>query len=279
MMSTRSFLKVHYSFFCCLVFTYMAFGQDTLYVNLFKTQPVVFQDDIITVSKGTDGVQLNHTIENKNVLILKSITEKKSFIPTTLYIKTALGYHYNFLVEYSENLSIELKSVSLDAAALKPIATNSYPNPTKLITKQQNALTKVLADKGKLKRHYARFDKVYLRFLNHYYVDGVVYYKFEIDNQSSFDYLIEYFKFFVQTKGKGKGESNSKKLFENGKDYNLIHGVDNVKPNEHRVFVLKFNKFSLNKEQNLIVELKEKSGGRDLFLKINSRLINQPLTL
>lgn len=279
MMSTRSFLKVHYSLFCCFVFTALAFGQDTLYVNLFKTQPIVFEDDIVTVSKGTDGVQLNHIVENKNVLILKSKVEKKNFIPTTLYIKTAQGYHYNFLVKYSENPSIQLKSISLSAAALKPTAVNSYPTKLKTSQPTQNTLTKVLADKRKLKRHYARFDQVYLRFVNHYYVDGAVYYKFEIDNQSSFDYLIEYFKFFIQTKGNGKKESNTKKLFEEGTDYSLIHGHHNLKPEESRFFVLKFNKFSLNKEQNLIVELKEKSGGRDLFLKINSRLVNQPLTL
>lgn len=276
MMNINLYSMARYSIFL-LFLSGAVYSQDTLRVNIFKTQPYVFEDKIITVSKGTDGEQLNHSIENDNVLILKSKIGINDFVPTTLYVKTEKGYHYNFLVEYAQKIAIGLKQIPLDRAAIKPVKTMS--NSIEKHAVNTGNLGKTLKDKRRLKRHYARFDSVYLRFINHYYADQEVYYKIEVDNKSSFDYLIEYFKFFVATTTNKQKESNSRTLLKPGVDYEIMHAQEGIGPQNTGTFVFKFKKFSLNKEQRFLIQLKEKNGGRDLFLTINSRLINQPLTL
>ena len=287
MMNIQLYLKEHCNILYLLILMpIFCIGQQTVPVNLYKSTQLVFQDKLKTPKVGTENLHVKYSVDG-NVLFLNAKASKGKFIPTNLYVHTVKGYHYNFTLKYQDTASKWTRLILLEDAIIKPHQVkrtrgilsekNQYIEDLTTLNGENN-LQYVLEDKRIVKRSYAKFDDVYLRYVNHYYKNQFVYYKLQIDNNSKQDYIIDFLKFFIQTKGKGKGKSNTKKLLKLDADYTWLYGKRSIGSQEKIIIVLKFRKMSLNKEQKLLIDLKEKNGSRDLQLKINSRLINKPLS-
>ncbi len=105
-----------------------------------------------------------------------------------------------------------------------------------------------------------------------YIKDEVMYYRFNLQNQSNINYGVEQFRFFIRDQKKSKRnavqELEVKPLYIHG-DTTVIKGQS-----EH-VFVFAVSKFTIPDKKYLAIQLMEKNGGRNLQLKIGNRKIVQ----
>ena len=104
-----------------------------------------------------------------------------------------------------------------------------------------------------------------------YIKDKIIYYQFRLNNKSSIDYDIDFLRFYIKDKRKGKPtatqETELKPLFEAG-------NTSQVKAGNKNVIVVALEKFTIPDAKYLAIELNEKNGGRHLFIKVgNSKII------
>lgn len=286
-MNIQLYLKEAYSFILLLVISIITIqAQDTIPINLYKSTQLVFNQKIKNIVIGTGGLQIQKTVLD-NVISLISKSQKKDFVNTNLYISTKNGFHYNFEILYKERPKKWTIAIKEDAATIKPskitnLTSSGFKNIEIQKTDLNNLILKsVLLDKKRAKRYYKRFDNIYFRYVNHYYYNQFIYYKLEITNSSNQDFIIDFLKIFIDTKGKKRSikKSNTRKLLRLNDDYTLINGDNFINASKTTTIVLKLKKISLNKEQKITFELKEKNGNRDLNLNLNSWLVNSPYPL
>lgn len=256
-------------------------GQENVSVNLYKSTQLIFQDKIVDYHVGTENVLIEVEIR-ENIAILKAV-EEDDFVETNLYVSTKSGYHYNFIINYDQDPKNQTRLISLDNAIVKPTDYTILSKKEKITRNQEiekgGIATQVVNDKRRVKRMFQQYDKIILRYVNHYYQDQKLYYKLEIENKSNQDFQIEFIKFFKRIKPKGSRKSDTRKAFIENQDYELLLGKDVIGSDSKETYVYQFNKFSLNKEQKLLIDLKEKNGNRDMELLVDSRLTNDPLSI
>jgi len=285
-MNTQLYLKGVYR----LLLIYACFqgqtgrSQDTIPINLYKSTQLIFNDDIENIIIGTGDLQIKKEELGKVLILIASATEN-DFVPTNLYVSTKQGYHYNFILDYVENPTNWILPIDVNLAKIKPenFTKQQQIDSVTIDVKDKNKeiITALLEDKRKVKRYFEKFDDIYFKYINHFYLEQHIYYKLEITNESNQDFIIDYVKVFIDTIGR-KGDtkkSKTRKLLLANSDYSEIFGKKIINPKETIIILLKFNKIFLNKEQSLSFDLKEKEGNRDLSLNLRSILVNDPYAL
>lgn len=129
-----------------------------------------------------------------------------------------------------------------------------------------------ISKEGSIVRHYERNGKVFLWLKEVYYNEEELYLHFQLENNEIIDYDVKVLTTMIATDY--KGDSNfEKSLFSPVYRYNIpkrVHG------NSSCNFFLVYNKFSLDKNRNLIVNLDETNGKRSISLEIDKTKINKP---
>ena len=109
------------------------------------------------------------------------------------------------------------------------------------------------------------------------YIKGnVIFYQLELDNQSPIDYDIDFLRFYIRDKKKSKRtaiqENELKPLYVAGNN-------KQVKAYQKNTLVFALEKFTIPDAKYLAIQIMEKNGGRDLFMKVNNRKIMQAIPL
>lgn len=276
---------------------------DTIEVNQFKTVQIIFNDDISYVEAGTGDLQVKNKIVD-NILILQSLVPETDFISTNLFIKTKSSV-YNPIIKYNEKpkkatlLEKDLQSAIGDNR-IAPVTNSSktYSSPTVSTgNKGQNinttnkdnrdvellgvdnvdlALFNSIVTKNdifKPSRQYTT--SVWFRFYAHYIQDGKYYFKFELENESSLDYHLGEVFFSIQSVKK-------RKVSESKREVSIVKNLNPIKliPAKSKMFlVFKFDSFSMNKDEEFIIEVTEKGGARNFTIGIPYFIINKPIKL
>ncbi|WP_019038323.1 DUF4138 domain-containing protein [Psychroflexus tropicus] len=100
-----------------------------------------------------------------------------------------------------------------------------------------------------------------------------LYFVIEIKNKSSLDYDLNFLRFSVETRKKGKKKSLQDLYKEPVFKYNL---PSKVEANETVKLIYVLPKFSLGKDRRAVLELNERYGERNLKVNISHRFINNP---
>ena len=116
---------------------------------------------------------------------------------------------------------------------------------------------------------------VFFGFCAHYLSAGKVYYKFELENESSLKYDIKDIYFTVRNK-KNRNSSKSEKDIEITKNLTNIKMINGLTT---RNLIYEFEPFSIGKDEEMIINIKEQDGSRDLTIGIPYYIINQPIKL
>ena len=58
-----------------------------------------------------------------------------------------------------------------------------------------------------------------------------------------------------------------------------MNQTDNIEANSTKILIFEFNTFSINKNEEFLIELKEKNGARNFVVGVPYYIINQPLPL
>lgn len=100
-----------------------------------------------------------------------------------------------------------------------------------------------------------------------------LYFVIQIQNKSTLDYDLNFLKFSIETRKKGKKKSLQRLYQEPIFTYNL---PSKIAENETVKLIYVIPKFSISNDRRAILELNEKNGERNLKLKISHRFINNP---
>ena len=109
------------------------------------------------------------------------------------------------------------------------------------------------------------------------YIKGnVMYCQLRLKNKSSIDYDIEFLRFYIRDKKKGKRtaaqENDLNPLYVSG-------NVSKVKANSDNIVVFALEKFTIPDAKYLSIQIMEKNGGRNLLMKVNNRKIIRRVSL
>lgn len=273
----KIFIVLNVSFFT------LFFSQtvDTIEISQFKSTQILFKDDVTHVEPGTGDLQVKTKLLDNNVLIIQSIVPKNDFIVTNLFVKTKNSV-YNPILKFVENskkttfLESNLKS-SINQISVQNQTDNNLKSVDKKTERKEDMilLQRIINSSEEFKPSREYQTGVWFKFYAHYVNQGKFYLKFQLDNESELDYYFDNFFFSIRNKKKRNASETQKEL-----NYNrIIDTFEKVSAKDKRFLIFEFNSFSLNRDEEFIIELQEKKGSRNFKIGIPYYIINQPIKL
>jgi len=128
-------------------------------------------------------------------------------------------------------------------------------------------------DKSKISRYFSRLDNVFLWLKGVYYNEDELYFQFRIENKEGLDMDINFIKYHMATNYRNSS-SNQKLELE---PVFVFKQPKTVAGKSENHYVVVFKKFALDEKKEVVVELDEESGNRNLSLKIGHEIINNPI--
>ncbi len=227
---------VLFSFKC---FSQIAIEPYPLQIGYNKTTNLLFPYAIKSVDRGSKEILVQKNKGNENVLLVKA--NKENFITTNLSVITTDGKLYSFLVSYASEPP--LLNISFDADSIK--SQPSFLNKSVRSEQMKLSLRSIYIDKK------------------------VLWFHFDIKNNSLIDFTPAYIKFFVQDKSKAK--RTAEQQTELVPLFRLTMPV--IAGQTKQQFAFAFSQFTLSKDKRLVCEISEQNGGRILLLHISSRTL------
>lgn len=232
-------------------------------ISTDKTTSLIFPFAIRHVDRGTKDVLVQQVTEAANLLLVKAATI--NFRETNLSIITADGQVYSFEVKYDDyptqtvyhlvphipanNADISFDEELMNARNIESYATGILDNP-KFIRGIKDNSWDILT----------RISGIYIK-------DKVIFYQLILDNQSPIDYDIDFIRFYIKDKKKGKRtaaqELEQPVLYKTGNS-------TKVNANNKSLLVFALEKFTVPDAKYFFIEIGEKNGGRHLRLRVNN---------
>ena len=184
---------------------------------------------------------------------------------TNLFVKTVDNKTYNFLLQYHEDPT-DL-TVRIDAGN---ITNESQSNASSLPVSSFNISQKLLNESGYIKsRNISSYKNIKIILKGIYVNNNKMYVLMRIDNNSNINYDVNAFKFYITN---SKGIATSEQTI----DMNILNVTPDLKmlPKGKNKIVFMFDKFSVGDDKQLLFELTEKNGDRNLSFPILASLID-----
>lgn len=286
---------------------YSSYGQEsvveenkTIYIN-DKKNVVVFFDDYIDIAQlpyKYYAVAYEGGATSK-VCILRA--SKSSTLESNLLVYTKNGNIYNLTVKYKKNIKKNnyiIKSseaignqngeiVTKKQKKRKRSSENLESDEDFEITKE-DSLQKSKRKEIKLnsesfieKKPYFKHlsstnEDVTLKLNDVIYNKDELYFLFEIKNNSTLDYDINYKTYHIVSRKKSKRSSSQKLTFSEEDILYEYQIPERIKAFESSKYIVVFNKFSIDSKKHFLVELNELNGERNIKLYLNNDLVNNP---
>lgn len=252
----------------CVLFAFCkkAFSQehiDTVNVTLRKTTSIVFSYPIVNVDRGSSDVIAQKVKGANNTLQLKA--SRGYFPETNVTVITDDGRLHHFYIHYDDSPSTQILFIDKNG-------NHVQFEDRKTALQFETAIDQIFNDRssGSIRKK-SKF-KVQLVAKAIYVQEDVIYLKIHISNHSNISYDIESIRFFVRDKKKVKRtaaqEIEINPLYTST-DVSFITGNETVT----KVYALQ--KFTIADAKTFDIELCEKSGGRNLKLRLTNHAIIQ----
>ncbi|MDM1350695.1 conjugative transposon protein TraN [Myroides marinus] len=230
-----------------------------------KTTHILFPSSIEYVDLGSSEIIANKVEATSNVLRLKTV--KEDIKSTNFTVITNDGKYYSFNATYKDQptqLSYDLtkfekqNSKKQSEVLFKDLGTTS-PSLADLFMKaiiKKNK--KELNIKSKNYGVEARLKSIYTQ-------DGKLYFHISVDNKSNLPYIVDYISFKIKDRRTTKRTTVQEVALKPIRSYSDVQTI-NSQGKQDNVFML--DQFTLSDKQVLLIEVNEKSGMRNLVLKI-----------
>lgn len=185
---------------------------------------------------------------------------------TNLFVKTVDNKTYNFLLQYDNNpqeLSVKVNGSNQNMQVGQDLIPINFEN-TETISQR------LLQESGYIKnRNITTYKNIKLILKGVYVNNNKIYILMRIDNKSNINYDVNAYKFYITN---DKGIATSEQTI----DVNIVNITPDTKilPKGKNDIVFMFDKFSVGDDKQLLFELTEKNGDRNLSFKILSSLID-----
>ncbi len=252
---------------------------DTIYANENMTTSLFFPSNIRQAITGSENILFTYNREQgQNLGLLKATVKSMS----NLLVITTDGRVYSYIIKYSDKLT----KLNYFLSVLESIG-NENREPKKTLAKveqQKNISTENIYKEGvankkeydflqkssiallklpERKNKISRKKGISLAIKNKVYHGDYVYIQFEIKNSSEIDFDINYLKLYKVNGNKKRKASYQELIIKPVFMHNL---PDKVRHGETARFVYVLPKFTLDKNEKVLVKLNEQQG-RVLALK------------
>lgn len=241
---------------CAVTIIISAYAQTYILITTDKTTSLIFPYPVKHVDRGSKDILVQPVKDAENILLLKAATNP--FSETNLSVVTSDGSVYSFAVSYG---------ISLDWIHYIPIRTKAS-----ISTYASGILDNPKTINGIKDRSWDMLATV----AGIYIKDNIIYYQLNLVNQSPIDYDIDFFRLYIRDKKKNKRTATQENEIV---PLNVAGNTSQVKANQSSVIVLALEKFTIPDAKYLAIEIGEKRGGRNLFMKLNNKKIIQAIPL
>lgn len=251
---------------------------DTIYANDTKNVALFFPEPIRQGITGSDNFIFTYNREKEQYF---GLLQAKPGKESNLLVINNNGSVFSYIVRYKAQLS-QLNyfvPMSNSIGNEKPIVNNSIQvepaeNGIDNGTYYYEKFCSYLLER---KQHISRIKKqnegITLSVENIVFDKEELYFVIQIENNSTLDFDLNFLKFSVETRQKGKRKSLQKLYL---KPLYKHHLPSRIKKSETARLVYVVPKFSLSDDRITVLELNEKKGERNIELKISHRYINNP---
>ncbi|MET4082962.1 conjugative transposon TraN protein [Pedobacter sp. UYP30] len=245
----------------------VSFAQDTIYVNHNKITSIEFSSEI--QSPLLVGNKIEAEIKHGNLLLLKATDKEFQF--TNLEVNTMDGGIYKLPIAFSYGRAGRTKK-------LKPVVFNEIPkvadlNPLFIVSEK-------IAEETRLKIvARTKSGKVSSDLGNITIADNVLFFRLNLKNGSNINYDVDFIRFYVRDLKTAKRTVTQEQEISPVYSYGIENKTVFGQQSQRYVFGLK--KFAMAKDKALFVEVYERNGGRQLYLKVKQADIEdaKPLNL
>lgn len=251
---------------------------DTIYANDTKNVALFFPEPIRQGITGSDNFVFTYNREKEQYF---GLLQAKPGKESNLLIINKNGSIFSYIVRYKKQLSklnyfipkassigneIPTKIDSLKKKTVEAVVDNNTFH-------YQKFCAFLLSKRMKLPWVRKRNKRVILNFERVIFDKDELYIMFQVENNSTLDYDVNFLKLYIETRQKGKKKSLQRLYIEPKYIYKL---PTKIKEGQKKRFIYVLPKFSLSNDRRVIAELNEKNGERNVELKISHRYINYP---
>ena len=238
-----------------------------LYISEQKTTHLVFPFPVTYVDLGSSGLLAAKATGAENIVRVKAAGA--GFPETNMTVLTSDGKLYSFVVNYQRDpkvLSLDLGAAGGSTASGEAILSNSPIPQGNLDAYSRQAL----AAGGTAASESA--NQLSLKAGTVGYRQETLFFPLHITNKSNVTYDVDFVKFYIQDKQVAK--RTAEQALEITPVYVFNGSLKKIQAKGKLEQVYIFKKFTIPEQKQLIVELYEKGGGRNIKLKLtNSDLL------
>ncbi|MEJ7829901.1 MAG: conjugative transposon protein TraN [Segetibacter sp.] len=225
-----------------------------------KTTNLIFPSAIKSVDRGSKDILAQKAGGIDNILRVKA--DIKNFPETNLTVITADGKLYSFVVVYNPHPVYQ--SINIETS---PVIYSVPEINRPVLAEYCLGITDSPANIHSLKDSHA---KVSIALNALYNKDDVLFCRLVFHNRAALNYDVDQFRFYIRDQKKSKRTASQeieiRPLYISG-DTITIKGYS------HLTWVVALTKFTIPDEKYLAIEVMEKNGGRNLFIKVKNRHI------
>lgn len=243
-----------------------------LEVACTKTTHLVFPFAIVSVDRGSENILAQKAAGVENILRVKG--GMKNFEQTSLGVITSDGKLYSFLIDFcptptSLNINLENAGELSTKGFAQPVSTLAKP-PSENEALLQSLVKRAESAKASMRLPSDESFGASIKIEGLYIRDHVLLLRLFLNNNSVINYDIDQLRLFIRDKKGGKRtavqEQELQPIYKAG-DTSLIG-----QKSGHAV-VLALPTFTIPNGKFLAIEMSERNGGRNLFLRLKNKHI------
>lgn len=242
---------------CCFGLAFVAKGQAKLCISTDKTTSLIFPFAIKHVDRGSQSILAQQVKDVPTILLVKAANT--DFNETNLSVVTDDGSLYSFVVCYDLNPATWVHYLPVNNKATTAMYANGILD--------NEPVLKRISDKKW--QSSAKVTGIYIK-------NDVLFYQLTVHNNSSVDYTIDFIRFLIRDKKKGKRTAVQE--IELKPQY-TIGNTTNIKANSKSVMVFALEKYTIPDAKKMLLQVNEKNGGRHFSLRIKNKELMKAITL
>jgi conjugative transposon TraN protein len=232
-----------------------------LFISDQKTTHLVFPFPVTYVDLGSAGLLAAKATGAENIVRVKAASA--GFPESNMTVLTSDGKLYSFVVNYQH----DPKVLSLDLGAASSTSGQAILSSSPIPQGNLEAYSRqALAAGGSVASESA--NQLSVRAGSVAYQQETLFFPLHIANRSNVTYDVDFVKFYVQDKQVAR--RTAEQALEISPIYVYHGGLKKIEAKGQLEQVYIFKKFTIPEQKQLIIEVYEKGGGRNLKLKLSN---------
>jgi conjugative transposon TraN protein len=250
-------MKRNFILMMCLWLTVLVKGQTTLCISTEKTTSLIFPFAIKHVDRGSQSILAQQVKDVPTILLVKAASN--GFNETNLSVITDDGSLYSFVVCFDLKPATWVHHLPVNKKATTAMYANGILDNRQIVK----------GVKDKKRQSIVEVIGIYIK-------SDVLFYQVSIQNKSSIDYTIDFIRFFIRDKKKGKRtaiqEIELKPIY-------TVGNLNKVAAETSSTVVFALDKFTIPDAKKLMLQINEKNGGRHFSIRIKNKELMNAITL